>query len=364
MQQAKINSDITRLEDEYFALRTEILLMPDITPINIQQEKATFFAKFTKGERYNPQFTYEQSDNIRHVKQISAIREKFAKVDHALVPWYLEKLDYVINWIENFDQRESPHFPEWLGSVYQKPEQELFDKAAEIDQGDDAAKEPEIFDTSPQEVRDAIEAELRKYEFNNWEVEVTHMTARMSVNSILKKVKINQDKKFSAPSIQRLCIHEIGTHVFRNENGSQQPYQIFKYGLPDYLDTEEGLAIWSEYTNGVRIPHDDIRYRLRLMASYKCFEMDFFDLYQYVSQYLDKNTSFDLVTRIKRGLRDTGIYGGYTKDQVYFKGFLKVDQLERSDLSKLYLGKIGIDHLPLLEEMDELNWDFSTPPWV
>ncbi len=46
--------------------------------------------------------------------------------------------------------------------------------------------------------------------------------------------------------------HEIDCHVLRSENGKQQPFKIFNYGFPNYLETEEGYAIYMVNQLGIK----------------------------------------------------------------------------------------------------------------
>jgi hypothetical protein len=359
-----INKELKKIDSDLFELRGKFKLIPDITPLNISEERKTFFTKRNKGIRYNPRFVYEESTNKQYIPELEVLKSRLDKIDHPLTVFYHMKIDFIVDWISNFDKRDHSSFPVWLSEMYQKPTEELFHQASSFRLSKPELKVKESFSVYPSEAKEFIVKTLESFGFVGWKVEVTHMTAKMSVNSLHEKIKINKDKRFSRESLERLGIHEIGTHVFRNENGRTQPYQIFQYGLPDYLDTEEGLALWSEYVTGVRVKEDDIRYRVRVMACYKCFEMDFYELFNYTLQFLDKNTAFDTVARIKRGLEDTSQYGGYTKDQVYYMGFLKIEKLSKEEIRKLYVGKISVEHLPILEEVVEMNWNFQVPEWI
>lgn len=361
----KSKKEFIKLEKKYIDLRKEILLFPDIKPINLQEEKKIFLENWKKSIPYNPVFQYSKSTNIKALSKLEKLEKRLNEVDHPLSKIYTEKIRSEIDWITNFSDRNGAKFPGWLSSIYGKPDKKFVKsilKSKELN----ARRTKSIKNTiSASSTRKQILAALEKYGFSSWEVEITDMTARMSVNSLLKKVKINKISKFSKEGIKSLIIHEIGSHVFRNMNGEKQPYQLFQFGFPNYLDTEEGLAIWNEKQNGLRDSNDEMRYRLRVLVAFFCYEMSFFELVYFANNYLkDPKKSFDMVARIKRGLIDTSIHGGYTKDQVYFTGYTRIKELPIETIKKLYIGKVGIDDLPMLENMEELNWNFDLPNWL
>lgn len=186
----------------------------------------------------------------------------------------------------------------------------------------------------------------------------------MSVSGLLQTVKVKDTAMFTENELQRLFVHEIETHILRNENGKTQRYEMFTYGFPDNISTEEGLAILAEQLNNLRDETDELRYALRVVLCYKCFEMDFYDLFKLANQYFDEDRAFDMVARVKRGLTDTSQFGGYTKDQVYFTGYHQIKNLPKETLKKLYIGKIGIQHLELINQFDDLNYKVRIPQWI
>ena len=53
----------------------------------------------------------------------------------------------------------------------------------------------------------------------------------------------------------------------------------------------------------------------------KASEMSFVELFNDIGRYIDDTLSrFYYVLRVKRGMEDTSLTGGYYKDQVYLEG--------------------------------------------
>ena len=92
-------------------------------------------------------------------------------------------------------------------------------------------------------------------------------------------------------------------------------------------------------------------YAGRVLANDLSLKNSFCAVYNSLLEYFPKNDAWTLTLRAKRGLSDTSKPGAFTKDHIYLKGFLNVKKYaERGgDIKKLYIGKIGIEHVPLLK---------------
>lgn len=368
--------DFAILEREYWSFRKSIKLSQDISPTNLLEQKELFISKFRKKERYNPIFQYENNQNESRIDQLNQFLDKFngpglqvlelknQELSPKVFPFvelYNREIKEDIEWIRHFNQR-SEGFPGWLSALYGRPESECVQKAFDIINSVQKVESHEkTIDAT--EAKHQIAAKLKEYGFD-WAIEITDQAAKMSVNSLLKTIKIKKAAMFDEREMKRLLVHEIETHVLRSENGRQQRFELFSFGFPDYLETEEGLAILAEHTTGLRNDSDDLRFALRVVLCDQCFEMDFWDLFNFAVQHVDVDTAFDMVARIKRGLVDTGQLGGYTKDQVYFKGYLKLKDLPVDTLRKLYIGKFGLQHLDLLNDMNDIFYQVRLPEWI
>ncbi len=149
--------------------------------------------------------------------------------------------------------------------------------------------------------------------------------------------------------VEPLLHHEVGTHLVTYYNGRAQPLRQLALGLADYLELQEGLAVLSEFLSG---PLSVPRMRLlalrvlavKAMVDGATFVENFHylnDRYQVSNQRL-----FELLTRVYRG-------GGFTKDAVYLRGLssLLKGLSEGLELERLFVGKIGRHHLPLVREL-------------
>lgn len=75
--------------------------------------------------------------------------------------------------------------------------------------------------------------------------------------------------------------------------------------------------------------------------------MSFVELFNDIECYIDDKLSrFHYVIRVKRGLEDTSVPGGYYKDQVYLEGAVQILQDRKNlDFHGLCCGKISLEDL-------------------
>ena len=162
-------------------------------------------------------------------------------------------------------------------------------------------------------------------------------------------VLISKSAKLSASRAQALLQHEVGTHVLTYCNGGAQPFQQLCHGLAGYEGLQEGLAVMAEYlVGGLGYP------RLRLLAGRTVAVhrltagASFVEVYRELDQVhgFKKQVAFSITVRVFRG-------GGLTKDFIYLQGLIELIEYLRSggDMSLLYIGKIGMEHLPVIREL-------------
>jgi uncharacterized protein (TIGR02421 family) len=153
-----------------------------------------------------------------------------------------------------------------------------------------------------------------------------------------------------ASRVEALLQHEIGTHVVTYHNGGAQPLRQLRNGLPGYEELQEGLAVLAEFlVGGLSRP------RLRVLAARVVAVRRMIDGASFVEVFreLDRDydfsqrTAFAVTMRVFRG-------GGQPKDAVYLRGLLQLLQyLARGGaLEPLFVGKIALEHLPIMRELE------------
>ncbi len=352
------------IETSFWNLYRDVHIEKFINPLNLKEEKKQFFHMLSNGKRYNPLFCYDPlPENIEeYYTALSSLKQEFQNISHRLSNRYIVLIDMALQALRAFENRTSNHFPTWLTSLYGSPSTRLLNTAEKILKSL-SNTEKEEQNISAQQTAEVFKKILKERNFLDWKIIVEEMPARMSINQMNSQVKVKASAMFSESEISRLIVHEVDTHILRAENAKKQPYLLFRYGFPAYLKTEEGLAIFSEEQSGLLSDIDRYKYVMRVKAAEKACHMGFYDLFKYLSNYMDHEEAFSMTLRVKRGLVDTSVKGGYTKDQVYLDGYISVKSMTMNDRLKLYYGKIGKDDIALVEQLPLVD-TITLPKWT
>jgi uncharacterized protein (TIGR02421 family) len=163
------------------------------------------------------------------------------------------------------------------------------------------------------------------------------------------KLMIGSDSIMPRYRLEALLAHEVGVHLITWFNGAAQGLSVFRTGLAGYEGIQEGLGVFAEWSVGGLT-----RTRLRLLAA-RVVAVDamlhgatFIDVYRSLTRDygFSRQGAFGIAARVFRS-------GGLAKDAIYLSGFRSVIALVAagSSLDPFWLGKIALDHAPLVEEL-------------
>jgi uncharacterized protein (TIGR02421 family) len=165
--------------------------------------------------------------------------------------------------------------------------------------------------------------------------------------------------------VASLLQHEVGTHVVTQANGQNQPLCVLGAGLAGYEALQEGIALFAEHMAGGL----DAR-RLRIIAARVVAVRRMIEgstLPAVVGELCDRHgiarrAAFGVAMRVFRG-------GGLTKDAIYLRGLLQLLAYLAAggSFEPLLVGKIAIDHVPLVEELirrEVLRPPLLRPRWL
>ncbi|MFH1439169.1 MAG: tyrosine/phenylalanine carboxypeptidase domain-containing protein [Candidatus Woesearchaeota archaeon] len=318
-----------------------------INPTNEVEEKKKFF----RSNKYEPQFKYEPyKDNIEKMQE----RLSELSPDNTTLGKLLKQsvnLNYAM--LNMLKYRESERFTRYSVLCYGLPEKWLVKEAKRLLKTLKPKKDRKELTTK--QIITRMKYAFFKYGFS-WNIKEKDMAASAAVKVAKKELLIKKDEKYSSKFLKRLIVHEIGTHIVRAENGGHQPFRIFERGLPNYLMTEEGLAVVNEEINNCLDNAILRRYAARVVAVDMAQKYGFRKVYNTLRKYLDKELAWRTTVRVKRGLGDTSKPGGCTKDFAYLHGYYAVKKFieEGKDINKLYYGKVGVQHVDLLDKIPDL----------
>jgi len=342
------------LGDQLEALLEPINVAHYTAPLNRVDEKQQFFASHTAEKVYNPQFTYRVPPSnwsfllSQFLLELQPDKNAWEQLVYQDIMLSLDMMRAVAT-------RDPVLTTEVTVKRYSEPSDELVQLAYKSLASLPLHSEPRTI--ASEDMAAQMREALTKTGLPDWHVDIIDaMNANMSIRSVDKQIKVNSSSLFTTGELKRLLVHEIGTHVFRAVNGDLQLLRLLRFGLYNYMLTEEGLASYHEAQYGLQTSEDKRRYALRVIAAHLSLKYSFYDVFSEVVQYTTPDEAFDIVTRSKRGFTDTSVPGCHVKDKVYFEGFLQVsDYLERypDDYSLLMCGKVSLSMLPLLKDLQE-----------
>ncbi len=206
---------------------------------------------------------------------------------------------------------------------------------------------------SAMEAKSFFEDFVQRYDFPLNVKFSTSIAADAMVSNTSQSLLIKKNTRFSKNQLLTLANHEIGVHLVTTYNGLLQPLKIFSNGFPRNVETQEGLAVFSEYMCGALTLKRLKELAYRVLASDSLIKgysfSDTFDLIH--GQYkLDRNEAFSITLRAHRG-------GGFTKDRLYLSGLQKIYKryLAEESMENLLLGKVALDFEEPILKLNKLG---------
>ncbi len=313
-----------------------------LNPTNLPDEEKAFFASAS----YEPTFTYRSFAR-------SGLRTRLEGVSIAertpLAQLFRDSKEFMLNELDVIDHIGKDTFTDI--PLYGTPSRALVHKAYEI--LEHTKRQPPGSKPYPATyLKAAIQKQLLAYQFPGWNIAIKPAISRVAVSPSKRSIVINDKAKFSENDIKSLLAHEIGVHVLRAMNGYRQHYEIFGAdAIAGYLPTEEGLAILNEQKAGALSVNRLRRFAGRVVAASTALKGGFRDVHNELCKHFTPKDAFALTVRVKRGLKHTSQAGGFIKDHVYLEGKLALEDFiaHGGKLTALYAGKIGLEHVDLVE---------------
>lgn len=256
------------------------------------------------------------------------------------------EIDRLVTMLED---RESSRFLQGSIALYGTVEDELYLLAQALL----SQSSPEVAGDEVEPARFATRAaeELERYRavWPELQADVEIRDDIPGVMVVHGTLMIGSDVRIGAHRVEPLIHHEVGTHIVTAQNGRAQPLSLLSVGLPGYEETQEGLAVLAEYAvGGLGID------RLRILAGRVVAVRKMVDGRRFVEVFrelVDKHgfeprQAWQMTMRVYRG-------GGLTKDAVYLRGLTRLlgHLAEGGPLDPLFVGKMPLEHVPLIEEL-------------
>ena len=331
----------------------KIELLTYLNPLNIEKEKHRFFSSKYVDE---PIFKYKklQFDPYKLNRLFFSQRLERIK-DEQIRKFYQEVVYYYANMIqciETIGQNKKFYYNSLR--VYGTPTEKDVQNARFILH---LADEPDTEDMekiyTPEDAKVYFEEFVQQYNFPLNISFSNSIAADAMVSNNTQSLIIKKNTIFSRNQLLTLANHEIGVHLVTTYNGMMQPLKVFSNGFPKNVETQEGLAVFSEYMSGALTLKRLKELAYRVLASDSLIKgysfSDTFDMLH--GQYkLDRNKAFTITMRVHRG-------GGFTKDRLYLSGLKKIYKRHKNGLSMdaLLTGKVTMESEATINRFKDLG---------
>jgi uncharacterized protein (TIGR02421 family) len=349
-----VNSQLLGIDTRLDALVKTIELLSYVNPVNIESEKEKFFAsKYL----HNPVFQYPiiDFDKFKLHRELFSLPIELIE-DECLRNLYEEIIYYysgIIQCIETIGNGKKFYYNS-LHSFGTPTEKDVENAKYILHYDTDYDANHFKPKYTPEETEAIFKEFSRRYDFTyNIKYSETMGAIAMVLNNS-KTLVLNSKHTFSENQIGILTNHEIGVHMVTTMNGILHPLKIFSHGFPNNVETQEGLAVFSEYMSGhLTIKRlRELAYRviaINSLAKGYSFSKTFRLLHN--TYDLNREDAFHITVRAHRG-------GGFTKDYLYLSGLKKVFDYYQAgnDLSLLLTGKVSLEHVDTIKYLIERGY--------
>ena len=346
----KIDESILKIDRDMYRLLKNFELLAYVNPINNTNERKKFFKnKYSEPPNFKYNAirinAYELKQELSNLKIQNIADISIRNLYESVINSYFDKTDLL-------SSLDSPKFLYNSLRYFGRPSKKDIQNAHYFLHLPAIANEPSRSPTlGTEQAMQTFKEIIGKYGFESKMELSRKVISKVMVLNAKKTILFNPDAKFTRIEINALAQHEIGVHMVTTMNSSDQKLKIFNLGLPVNTETQEGLAILSEYLSGnVTINRlKKLAYRV-IVVDMMCSGANFMECFNFLKNdhMLDPNEAFALVTRIFRG-------GGFTKDYLYLSGFVKILRFWQNDndLQPLLVGKTSLDFYNTINEMIE-----------
>lgn len=330
-----------------------IELLNYINPLNIAAEKKKFFsAKYN----YEPVFKYPKMRFNGYKLHRLFFSQRLERIQDDATRQLYEDIIYeysgLIECIETIGQGRKFYFNSLKS--FGTPTEKDIDNAKFILRFDASEFSEDMLPLyNADEAKAYFDEFSKRYDFN-YHIKISNnLSAAAMVLNNTQTLVLRRSHKYSLNQLKVLSNHEIGLHMVTTFNGLSQPLKIFSNGLPNNVETQEGLAVYTEYMSGCLTIE-----RLRELA-FRVIAVDsltkgytFSDTFHLLHNQhkINREEAFAITLRVHRG-------GGFTKDHLYLRGLRNIYKYAANgnDLGILLTGKVSQEYIPTMQKLIDLG---------
>jgi len=353
------NQKLFEIDHKIDELVKKIEMLNYVNPNNIETEKAKFFnSKYLT----DPKFTYPKRDFDKFSLHKEFFALKIDDIEDERLRDFYEDIIYfysgLIQCIETIGKGKRFYYNSLRS--FGTPTENDVENAKFILHFDSEDENDSLFQPkySASESHQFFREYSKNYDFSYEIKNSSAMGAIAMVSNTSQALVLNENHTFSQNEINILTNHEIGVHMVTTMNGMLHPLKIFSHGFPNNEETQEGLAVFSEYMSGnLTIKRlKELAYRVLAVDSLaKGYDFSRTFRLLHNGYDLDREQAFYITVRAHRG-------GGFTKDYLYLTGLKKIYNyhLEGKDLSLLLTGKVSLEFVDDISYMIENKYALAS----
>ena len=344
------NQKLFEIDNKIDALVKKIEMLNYVNPINIEEEKKKFYeSKYLE----DPKFKYPKRDFDKFSLHKEFFALKIDEIEDERLRDFYEDIIYfysgLIQCIETIGKGKRFYYNSLRS--FGTPTENVVENAKFILHFESENVKSDIFQPkyTASEAHHFFREYSKNYDFSYSIKNSSTMGAIAMVSNSIQALVLNENHIFSDNQINILTNHEIGVHMVTTMNGMLHPLKIFSHGFPNNEETQEGLAVFSEYMSGnLTVKRlKELAYRVLAVDSLAkgySFSRTFRMLHN--GYDLDREEAFYIAVRAHRG-------GGFTKDYLYLTGLKKIYDYHQKgkDLSLLLTGKVSLEFVDDIQYM-------------
>lgn len=340
---SRVDADLAKVSDAF-----DLLLA--VSPVNTDQA----YRAFRRSHHSRPpSFRYRHLDVDPTALQRVLYAIPVERVeDPTLEAIFREKQRELSLQLDLLSDRGSPRFLHTSVALYGDVDKDMAETAADLldrIQRQETPVRRRLVDANSFAARAAAEIDKYRQVYPGIAAKVEVRDDLTSLMVSRGSVLVGSRMRIPENRVEPLIQHEVGTHVVTYWNGTAQRFRLLAAGLAGYDELQEGLAVLAEYLvsglTGARLR----TLAARVVAARAVRDgSEFLDTYRLlvVDHGFAPQGAFQIATRVHRG-------GGFVKDAIYLRGLRRVvDYLaEGGRLDTLLVGKVSVDHAPVIEEL-------------
>ncbi len=354
--------NFAEIDQKLINIDEKLKLLFHLRPINLEEQQKQFFESF----KINPTFEYAELkfDTFGLKKELDQVNTD----DSPLGILFEKKKEEILKKINLLEYRGFPEdFTNASIDLYGKPSPELVEEAkAFLKQAEGNYSLPKG-NIEVEEAKVTMDKVFETYGLENWKVKIKETMVSDAIAGKNNRLFLRKGAQFTEGRIENLIIHEIETHILTAENGKAQDYELFNRGLANYLETQEGLAIYN-IVSQKQEEQKNLYIAISLVVAVDlALKHSFVEVFEAMLDYkIPPERAWRTALKVKRGLEDTSEPGAFTKDFLYFKGYKQIQEFvaRGGQIKDLYRGKFNADDLDLVLKIPKIKESKYYPKWL